>query len=327
MNTLPLTPSSLPAASQSQLATAQAPSFQSSPMANSTAPINSVAPSVSAKTTPTSEVPPQSPPQQASKLSPKDDKRVAALLHLNNVIIKELSVLQASGPDKPQSPSSASNPTGPPPLQSPSSTTTPTGGGVSTTPTEPNAPSVPSAGTPTSATTPGIRALPTKKQITENYSRRLQVNIAYLLGMSQNKPVPSFPQAMEPPPETWIAVAEGTKEEQKARWEDMKEGYGRLKECWPDYRLGMRPQIPPAATNQGNNQGGAMASMQGNQAGPHHSAQAHGQQQQQQQPQQQQLTTNNPGNMQPHPQFAPQTQQLSQMQLQQTQPLNQAPTM
>ena len=91
--------------------------------------------------------------------------------------------------------------------------------------------------------------------------RRLQANIAYLLGIAQAKPLPTHPAAMEPPPDSWSemvgqqqqqpdgagpAVVVGGKGEAEERGREaareLREAYSRLKELWPNYKGPVRGQ-------------------------------------------------------------------------------------
>ena len=209
----------------------------------------------SAQSTPTSDISsnqakPTTP--KASTLSAHEQERVAALLHLNALILRELQNLQTAG--------AASAPTQPSPQQQgqskPSDSSTaageahksPTAAGTTTTPT-------------TTTPTPQTPKLtkPSAKLIYDNYLKRLQVNIAYLLALSQVKPVPPHPLAMEPPPDAWSLPAPGElsdseREEAEERGKEVakefREAYQKLKELWPNYKPPQRGQQMIAAQQQ-----------------------------------------------------------------------------
>ena len=114
-----------------------------------------------------------------------------------------------------------------------------------------------SASTPTTTTpTPQTPKMtkPAPKQIFDNYLKRLQVNIAYLLALSQGKPVPPHPLAMEPPPDAWSMPAPGeagppdAEEKGKEVAQEFREAYQMLKKLWPNYKPGVRQ--PQAAGQQ-----------------------------------------------------------------------------
>ncbi|KAL9097988.1 MAG: hypothetical protein Q9163_006256 [Psora crenata] len=212
-----------------------------------TSSMTAVAPVSSAQSTPTSNTSSKPTTPKASPLPPLDQGRVAALLHLNVIILRELQYLQSTGANNQpgQSTSQKSNPPG-----AQASTTTPSSEAQ-------KSPTGASSTTPTTAapTAPALKAIkPPPKYIFDNYLKRLQVNIAYLLALSQGKPVPPHPLAMEPPPDSWsqIEKADATDAEKaeldekgKKTAEELREAYAKLKELWPNYRPGVRPN-PPA---------------------------------------------------------------------------------
>ena len=103
----------------------------------------------------------------------------------------------------------------------------------------------------------------------DNYAKRLQVYITHLLAISQHKPLPLYPQIMDPPPEAWIAVAgedqtgaDGQIWTKEMRIEAMRDGYKSLREAWPEYVPGMRPSPGGKPQQPGQQQGGAQNNAQ-----------------------------------------------------------------
>ncbi|KAL9125658.1 MAG: hypothetical protein Q9217_005167, partial [Psora testacea] len=234
-----------------------------------TSSMTAATPITSAQTTPTSNTSSKPTTPKASNLPQLDQDRVAALLNLNAIILRELQTLQTAGANT--QPGQAS-PQQPNPAGVQSSTTTPSGEAQ-------KSPTGASSTTPTSSTTTAPQTpkaiKPTPKYIFDNYLKRLQVNIAYLLALSQGKPVPPHPLAMEPPPDSWsqIEKADATETEKteleekgKKTAEELREAYAKLKELWPNYKPGVRPHPPP---------GGQQAQGQGQQ--PQHAQGAQGQ--------------------------------------------------
>ena len=207
----------------------------------------------SAQSTPTSDVasvakPPATP--HNAKLPPQEQERVSALLALNTIILRELQNLQTLG--------AAASPAQPSPQQTSTQQKAPDGtlapGEAQKSP--PATASTPTTTTPTPQTPKMTKPAP--KQIFDNYLKRLQVNIAYLLALSQGKPVPPHPLAMEPPPDAWSMPAPGeagppdAEEKGKEVAQEFREAYQVLKKLWPNYKPGVRP---PQASGQQQQQG------------------------------------------------------------------------
>ncbi|MCJ1453280.1 hypothetical protein MMC28_003626 [Mycoblastus sanguinarius] len=224
----------------------------SSSMTTTVIPVTS-----SAQSTPTSEAPSQShdPVPQASKLSPLDQQRVDALLYVNHLLIQEVQVLQKAGlkatPQSPQqvnpSQSSISSPqTSAPPqtkvegTSSTDVTATSPGSVTNTTPTTANQTiTTPTTGTPTQPT-----HTPTNMEKFVEYMRRLQANIVWLVATSdeqKQKSRPPYPQILEPPPASWLGSDDKT-EGEDSKSEGLRESYAKLRELWPDWKPGMKPQ-------------------------------------------------------------------------------------
>ena len=207
----------------------------------------------SAQSTPTSDITAQAKPTtpKAGNLSPLEQERVSALLHLNALILRELQNLQTAGAataslqPSPQQQKPADN------VAASEAQKSPTAAGTSASST------TPTNSTPTPQT-PKF-AKPSPKLIYDNYLKRLQVNIAYLLALSQVKPIPPHPLAMEPPPDSWSFPAPGEmsgteREEGEERGREVarefREAYQKLKELWPNYK----PKLGGQMQQQGQNQ-------------------------------------------------------------------------
>jgi hypothetical protein len=241
------------------------------------------APAVPAASTGQLTTPPESPlhaqvlSAQVNNISPQEQERVDALLNVNNLLLQEVQILQKAGLKAP-APATLSSPQAKPE----GTTTTPT----STDPTE-AANQIPSTSTTPTATTPAT-ATPTapssnnpiqnQKKFVE-YMGRLKTNIYYLVAIndqSKQKTRPPYPTHLESPP-AWIA--EGLKDEDKERFEALKEGYAKLRELWPDWKP--QPRQQPQQSQQQQQQ---------QQAQLQQALQEQRQQAQQQQMQQQQQT-------------------------------------
>ena len=206
----------------------------------------------SAQSTPTSDISQAKPiTPKAGTLSPLEQERVSALLHLNALILRELQTLQTAGAatasvqPSPQQQKPADNTAAGEAQKSPTAAGT---SALSTTPTN----------TPSTPQTPKF-SKPSTKLIYDNYLKRLQVNIAYLLALSQVKPIPPHPLAMEPPPDSWSLpvpgeLSENEREEGEERGREVagefREAYQKLKELWPNYR----PKLGGQVHQQGQNQ-------------------------------------------------------------------------
>ena len=202
-------------------------------------------PSASVKGAATSGVPGQPATTKAGNLSPLDEERVAALLNLNALILRELQHLQSIGAAAP--PVQAS------PQQQNASIQQKTPevvGEAQKSPTQSS--STPNTTTPTPQT-PKITK-PPPKAIYDHYLKRLQVNIAYLLALSGGRPVPAHPGAMEAPHDSWFqpspgeAAADDAEEKGKETAKQFKDGYQKLRDLWPNYKRVVRP--PPVSTGQ-----------------------------------------------------------------------------
>ena len=210
------------------------------------------APALPAASTGQLTTPPESPSQaqvpsaQANNISPQEQERVDALLNVNNLLLQEVQILQKAGLKAPAQATLSS-----PQAKSEGTTTTPT----STDPAEATN-QIPSTSTTPTATTPAT-ATPTapssnnpiqnQKKFVE-YMGRLKTNIYYLVAINdqgKQKTRPPYPTHLEPPP-VWLA--EGLKDEDKERFEALKEGYAKLRKLWPDWRP--QPRQPPQQAQQ-----------------------------------------------------------------------------
>lgn len=226
-------------------------------------------PTSSTQSTPTSEGPPQATDtaSQISRLSPLDQERVDALLNVNNLLLQDVQILQKVGlktphPGNPQSPQQA-NPTNasPPQTKADGSDTTPTStetpAAAATNPPTNSASSTPTTTTPTT----GVPQQTYNQKKFVEYMKRLQSNIMFLVSMSdtnkqrQKAPYPSHLESLP----NWLA--EGMKEEEKPQFEALKEGYGKLRELWPDWKPG-----PPGLNPQQQQQAQAQAQARQQQA-------------------------------------------------------------
>ena len=224
---------------------------------------------VSQQNRPSSQVAPS--PQnnlQPFKPSPLNQKRVEALLNINNILLREVAIAkfnesrdktksaQSSGQNantsggikSPTTTAQSSTPT----ASSPNGTNPYDSNAASTTPTSAGQTPVPTSTTPTSAN-------PTPKPVSrttviDHFSRVIQTYIAYLLAISQQRPLPPHPSSMEPPPESWIdavgedqGVMQGQIFSKEVRWEAIKDAYRLLKELWPNYVPGSRPHMGQGA--------------------------------------------------------------------------------
>ncbi|KAG8528179.1 uncharacterized protein KY384_007096 [Bacidia gigantensis] len=182
---------------------------------------------------------PNPPTPKIGKLSRENEERVAALLGLNSLLLRELQQLQSVG-------AALAPVQGSPQQQNASAPQKPldAAGEAQKSPTG-------SVTTPTTTTpTPQTPKLtkPPPKLLYDNYLKRIQVNIAYLLALSGNRPLPPHPGAMESPPDSWFqpspgeVVPDGTDERAKETAKKFKDAYQKLRELWPNYK---RPQKPP----------------------------------------------------------------------------------
>ncbi|KAL2042470.1 hypothetical protein N7G274_004963 [Stereocaulon virgatum] len=250
------------------------------PASSMTAPAVPAASTGQLTTPPESPLHAQVPSAQVNNISPQEQERVDALLNINNLLLQEVQILQKAGLKAP-APTTLSSPQ----AKSEGTTTTPT----STDPTE-AANQIPSTSTTPTATTPAT-ATPTapssnnpiqnQKKFVE-YMGRLKTNIYYLVAIndqSKQKTRPPYPTHLESPP-AWIA--EGLKDEDKERFEALKEGYAKLRELWPDWKPQPRQQPQQSQQQQQQSQN------QQQQAQLQQALQEQRQQAQQQQMQQQQ---------------------------------------
>lgn len=219
----------------------------------------------SAQSTPTSEVPSQATdtPSHVPKAHPLDQDRVEALLNVNNLLLQEVQILQKSGlksfqSGNPQSPQQANQANASSPQtkvegSDPSPTSTDPSQPAPTATTNASTNSASSTPTTTTPTTTVHQQTYNQKKFVE-YMKRLQSNIMFLVSMSdaskQRQRAP-YPGHLELLP---IWLAEGMKEEDKAQFEALKEGYGKLRELWPDWKPGPPGLNPQQQQQQGQAQ-------------------------------------------------------------------------
>ncbi len=270
-----------------------------------TAPAVPVTSSAPVTSPPESPSQPQDPSSQTSKSSALDQERIDALLTVNNLLLQEVQILQKAGlkatAQSPQqaNPANASSPQTKPEAATPTSTDPAEAAGQNA-PT-PSSVTTPTTTTPTTLVPPQPSNNPTQNQKKfVEYMGRLKGNIYYLVAISNQEKTkqtlkPQYPAVLELPP-AWLA--EGLKDDDYKRFEALKEGYGKLRELWPDWKPA------PRATPQ-------QLAQQQQQAQQQASQQSASQQQTPQQPAQQQA-------QQQHPQL-PQAQQHPQPQQQQVQ--------
>lgn len=233
----------------------------------------------SAHSTPTSEAAPSAPDttSQASGLSNLDQQRVDALLHVNNLLLHEVTVVQKAGlKAPPQSP----QPAAPPASTSPQPKTAAQikSEGTTVTPASTDGPTkVPSNGTftttPPTTTTPATVAAPPLPQAAAlnqrkyiEYMSRLKSNIMFLVSISdqtKDKTRPPYPSHLEPPP-PWLGSG---KEEGDQQLESLRDGYARLRELWPDWK-------PPPKVHPSGQPGAQQAQQQQQHQQPQQHAQA-----------------------------------------------------
>lgn len=166
-----------------------------------------------------------------STLSRSEEDQVAALLNINNIILREIQKLQTSG--------AAAQTTQPSPQQKEAPVNTPDSARESQkSPT--GAAQTPTSTTPTPQTPKATK--PSPKQIYDNFLKRVQLNIAYLLAVSQGRNIPSHPPVMEPPPVLWFIPGPGETASDDAEhvgrqsFGQLNEAYQKLKTLFPTYR-------------------------------------------------------------------------------------------
>ena len=209
------------------------------PVTTQDSPMTAAISNSPSQSSPTSDGQAKLVPQKTGNLTPHEQAQVAALLNLNNIILRQVQKLQESGAftqttqASPQQHSTSLSQQSTPDntrdaQKSPTGATQPS---TSTTPT----PQTPKA------------TKPSPKQIYDNYLKRVQLTIAYLLAVSQAKPAPPYPPSMEPPPVNWFIPGPGETApddaEQRGReaFNEVKQAYQKLKELWPNYQPQARP--------------------------------------------------------------------------------------
>jgi len=192
-----------------------------------------------------------------------DQQRVDALLNVNNLILQEVQILQKAGlkpqpssgnPQSPQQDSHANASS--PQSKSEGATASPKSNDPSAAaganPSTASSTTTPTTTTPTTGT-PQQPSLNTKKFV--EYMRRLQSNIMFLVNLNkspeqaQRLPYPTYLETLP----KWLA--EDIKEEDRPQFEALKEGYGKLRELWPDWKPTQAPtqqqsQAQPQAQGQ-----------------------------------------------------------------------------
>lgn len=210
----------------------------------------------STQSTPTSEVPSQSADLvlQSGGLSSLDQKRVDALLRVNNLLLQEVTFLQKIGlKPSPQSPQQ----TAPQNTSSPQATPAPPTSAGDPTPTAPSQnnagtktnPTVttPTTITPTVATAPQQQSLNTKKYV--EFMTRIKTNIMFLVSISdqaKDKPRLPHPSHLETPP-LWLNPGS---EEGDKQLDLLREEYAKLRELWPEWK----PEVKKPQAQQGQQQ-------------------------------------------------------------------------
>lgn len=222
----------------------------------------------STQSTPTSEVPsqPADPAIQPGGLSSLDQQRVDALLHVNNLLLQEVTILQKVGfKPSPQSPQQAAPPntsspqtTPAPPTSAGDPTSTTQNQSNSATKTNPTTTTIttttttPTTTTPTTATAPQQQSLNTKKYV--EFMTRIKTNIMFLVSISDQAKEKSrlpYPSHLEAPP-LWLNPGN---EEGDKQLDSLREEYARLRELWPDWKPEVRkPQVGGQQAQQGQQQ-------------------------------------------------------------------------